>query len=636
MKKRAIGFVKGRAYPSTEVAGARAKKNGARPNYTPSELIDIAERFNKIPASAEGVKIHWEHGTRMSDEIGLVTKLKYKDQDKWLHMHGSIRHDIRDAFAAAIQDEGFGKGISLCYSDVGNNKNFIEFSVVGNPDFDGARIQRYHSARPNEIFIPIGISARFFDLYATHMAEQQQAAAPLSDDFNPDVHVHTLFDGSMMVLDESHVNPARQYAISKGLDAASVFFEDPAQHSGYTPEQMIQGVTLARAEHKRSMARLAAEENARRAQQQQEEAKKSRETVLPFAMRAAAPLRDDERHDSIVNDLAARMASNPEMQALGVLYSSQLETTDQELAALRAENARLRQQPAHVPIQNRPSFPSAQQEQFSEIMAHGAGGPKRQLHGHVNDSAEHENRTMTAWEKMTRNFVLGGSSSSSSVVDDTPAVINAHSGSPASGGAKRSLATPTESLHKWDGFDLFPANAPNASSPSLSGAISIFAHNAGVVSSSSSSSSRRTAQPDIPETIAPFLANIPDIGTLTTNAPSDMITRSKLKGIITGDIPSTMPGTMRPKTWLTENMISRNPRVFTSMIMAHHAPTIGTNQSDRLMGITQGGNGGSSAVIARRVMADPNLRDKYVWDMENFSRRAQEHMDSIDARYGRA
>src|SRR3989338_5000342 len=277
MKKRAIGFVKGRAYHSTEVVGARAKKNGARPNYTPRELIDIAERFNKIPASAEGVKIHWEHGTRMSDEIGLVTKLKYKDKDKWLHMHGSIRHDIRDAFAAAIQDEGFGKGISLCYSDVGNNKNFIEFSVVGNPDFDGARIQRYHYARPNEIFIPIGISARFFDLYATHM-----------------------------------------------------------------PEQMIQGVTLARAEHKRSMARLAAEENARRAQQQQEEAKKSRETVLPFAMRAAAPLRDDERHDSIVNDLVARMASNPEMQALGVLSSSQLETTDQELAALRAENARLR------------------------------------------------------------------------------------------------------------------------------------------------------------------------------------------------------------------------------------------------------------------------------------------------------
>ena len=635
MKKRAIGFVKGRAYPSTEVVGARAKKNGARPNYTPRELIDIAERFNKIPASAEGVKIHWEHGTRMSDEIGLVTKLKYKDQDKWLHMHGSIRHDIRDAFAAAIQDEGFGKGISLCYSDVGNNKNFIEFSVVGNPDFDGARIQRYHSARPNEIFIPIGISARFFDLYATHMAEQQQqSTAPLSDDFNPDLHVHTLFDGSLMVLDASHVNPARQYAISKGLDAASVFFEDPAQHSGYTPEQMIQGVTLARAEHKRSMARLAAEENARRAQQQQEEAKKSRETVLPFAMRAAAPLRDDERHDSIVNDLVARMASNPEMQALGVLYSSQLETTDQELAALRAENARLRQQPAHVPIQNRPSFPSAQQEQFSEIMAHGAGGPKRQLHGHVNDSAEHENRTMTAWEKMTRNFVLGGSSSSSSssVVDDTPAVINAHSGTP-SGGAKRSLATPTESLHKWDGFDLFPSSAPNASSPSMSGAISIFAHNAGVVSSSSSSS-RRTAQPDIPETIAPFLANIPDIGTLTTNAPSDMITRSKLKGIITGDIPSTMPGTMRPKTWLTENMISRNPRVFTSMIMAHHAPTIGTNQSDKLMGISQGGYGGSSAVIARRVMADPTLRDKYVWDTARFERRAKEFSDD-DALFSR-
>ena len=207
----------------------------------------------------------------------------------------------------------------------------------------------------------------------------------------------------------------------------------------------------------------------------------------------------------------------------------------------------------------------------------------------------------------------------------------AHSGSSSSSG-KRALSTPTESEHKWDGFDLFPATAPVAPT----GAISIFAHSAGSFSSSSSSSStvRKGAQPDIPENIAPFLANIPDINSLTTNAPADMITRSKLKGIITGDISSTMPGTMRPKTWLTENMISRNPRVFTSMIMAHHAPTIGTNQSDKLMGITQGGNGGSSDVIARRIMADAGLRDKYVWKMEDFSRRAQEHMDAVDARYG--
>jgi hypothetical protein len=69
--------------------------------------------------------------------------------------------------------------------------------------------------------------------------------------------------------------------------------------------------------------------------------------------------------------------------------------------------------------------------------------------------------------------------------------------------------------------------------------------------------------------------------------------------------------------------------MFTSMIMAHHASTVGTNQSDRVLGIKDGGNSGVSQKIADKIRSSPHLMETYCWEQKDFHTRADKHFDNL-------
>lgn len=492
-------YVRGRVYPSTAVPWIRSKREGERPRLTPEDLMHKAEEFKRLPIH-EKPKLRNEHSTNPNDELGVVHSVWYDPNDKWLWMEAYLYDHHRHRGAQLLENGIFKKGISLKYSVKGDYKNFIEISLVGNPDFPGAEVEHSHSGTGEDALIwPLSLG-QFFPpnyLHYHNMAAPQpqqpaQAPAPAGPQQQQqqqqfpahelDKYYQKLPNGYLVVYDASKVNAVQQLAISRGIDPRFVIHQDVSGLAGMTEEQRLAFVAATIAENRLATERLKQEEMAK----QQQSIQSTFSEIKPIVDYASSFIPEGPDRDLIAQQLAINMATDTRFRGMGEILGQSMQREKQ----LADENARLKmgqlspfQSGTQIPPMPLPSM----QSQLNNAM-YGQGYPQQQqqqqqAYGYQQPMlyAHSAGGTSFPQQQMTAPLSFGGYPFTSGVA--VPQVQTPHS--------MAAMFDQMGQMWRAQQTGNVPSGSP-ASSSSSTQPSSIFSHSAG-----QSSSAKRERNPEL-------------------------------------------------------------------------------------------------------------------------------------------
>jgi len=639
-----VTFITGRVYPSTAVEGILSKKDRERPRISPQEMTDICNKFKTLKKNQKP-RLRFEHSTCPRKELGVIHNL-WQHEDGWLYMSAGIYDKHKEVMGQLLENGIFKKGISLSFYVNGQYKNLIEISLTSNPDFEGAEVEYYHSEinSGNILVWPLSIGTLFPPQYFEHMAQQQQqqpqSSSGSSGPNELDGSYTQLPSGVMVVKDPTKVQAVQQMAISKGIDPAMVVYQDVSGLEGMNEEQRNALFAAMLSENQK----LAEQTQRQFAAQQQQAIQSTFNEIRPVVEFATGILPEADR-DVVGQQLAVGMATNPQMRAMGDL----LEARMHEFNRLREENEMLKKQQSSsfqsstqispVPLPSMQSnlqssmfggSPMTTGYQQPAVFSHSAGTPSTSSSlffpqpmtsfGGVPFPTTTNGMTMSdMWNQMNSAFrsvqqqqqqaSQTPSSSSSSQVPQ----IHQHSADSRST-AKRSL----RDAYDYEGFQLFPQKAGDvASQQSASPEILIFAHSA---SSPAVDPKRRRVLPGSPIDEAPpggFLSK------LTKNSSDEDVMRANLSAIITGE---RFIGKVS-RDFLTENLFSKNPKVFTQAAFGFLKDPIIDNQHAGLTGFKDHTTDSVMDRVRSRIRAR-GLEDKYFVSTEEFDSRSNQYFNT--------
>lgn len=643
-----VTFIKGKVYPSTAVSGIISKRDKERPRISPQEMIDICNRFKKLK-DTDKPRLRFEHSLDPRKELGIIHDLWYGD-DGWLYMSAGIYDKHKESMAQLLENGIFKKGISLSYFINGQYKNLIEISLTQNPDFEGAAVEYFHSNKFNSgniLVWPLSIGTFFPPQFFEHMAQQQQQqqAPPSfgsSDSNELDRYYTQLPNGLMVVKDSTKVQAIQQLAISRGVDPSMVVYQDISGLESMTEEQRNALFAATLAENQR----LAEQTQRQFAAQQQQAIQSTFNEIRPVVEFATGILPESDR-DVIGQQLAVGMATNPQMRAMGDL----LEARMHEFNRLREENEMLKKQQTssfqsntQIPPVALPSMQSSLQStmfgssplqsgyQQPAIFSHSMGSPSPSATPAVfyppttgsfagvpfpvmgsgmsmADMWNQMNSALRSSQFQQQQQIPQSSSSSSS----QPPQIHQHSATDRSS-AKRSLLD----AYSYKGFELFPQKAGDvASQQSASPEILVFAHSA---TTPAVDPKRRRVLPGSPIEDSPpggYLSKI------TKNSTDEEVMRANLAAIVTGE---RYIGKV-PRDFLTENLFTRNPSVFTAAAFGFLQEPLIDNKNAGIQGYKDGSGSGPMERIHARIRAR-GLENKYFVPSEEFESRSNQYFHS--------
>ena len=616
-----VTFIKGRVYPSTEVPNIRSKRLNERPRISPSDMRSMCAKFATLPIN-KVPRLRHEHNLDPREELGVIHRVWYDENDKWMWMEAGIYEKNKDMVGKILRNGIFKHGISLSYFSNGHYKDFIEISLTKDPDFEGASVEYFHNTnlQQPDIVWKVSTGSLFPPRYFDFMAQQQQQ--PLqSPGFEPhelDQHYHRLPNGVMVVRDGSKVQAIQQLAISRGLDPSLVVYQDMSGLETMSEEQKAALLAATLAENQR----FAQETQRQHAERQQQAIQSTFSEIRPVVDFATGCLPEADR-DSVGQALAVGMASNPQMRAFGDLMEARMH----ELNRVREENEMLKKQ-SSFQLNNQNSsagFPSMQSSlnagmytptpgfQQPSVYAHSAGSPQSSMmpYGAPGSSQQQlplygvplpfvgSGMTMSdMWNQMKQSV-----NAAKQQQDAQAAVpqVHVHSANPP---AKRTEPSPILAQYSHQGKSLFPPMAgDDASRPSDSKDVLVFSHSA---SSPAVDPSRRRALPGSPITQGPpggFLSK------LKQNCSNEEVLQANMGAICTGERNIGKVD----RTFLTNNLFSANPPVFAAIAYGQINGQVIDNINAGMLGYEQD----ATSRIVKRIR-DNGLEHKYFRKADEF------------------
>lgn len=429
--KRRIRF---KAYPSTGVEKARSKRTNGRPQFSPTELRVMQEKFAEL-APQDRPKICFEHGRRANlKELGTVVNMEYNQMDGWMYLDGEIDGD-KIADVEKLIDSGL-RGASLCFGINEHCKRLIEVSLVENPDFSGASVVSYHSAD------------------ATDWSQKAYVPAKLINErraMSEQLLIHELSDGSYVVPHEKYLEAGRAHVAEKGGDPSRVEVVDPSILNNL-PED----------ERSVYQAAMLAESRLLASRSKQEETQKMEQSVLQAREVISTLTSGTDIGPDLQKQLGLAILEDPKAAALSKLAAEKLREQERKIQQLSEENKKHERRMSEI-----------QQRARTAIMMHSAGNS-----GSFADM----------WERLDAMASKSTSSSSSSSSSSAPMVVHEHSYESGRAPAKRIMreAEPSEADQRIEGYrkkfrsqklDLWPAEKDWAST--ASDGSRMFAHSVG-------------------------------------------------------------------------------------------------------------------------------------------------------------
>jgi hypothetical protein len=609
-----VSYVKGRVYPSSDVPYILSKKEGKRPRFTRAELIDRAQKFHNL-SPQDRPRLRYNHSTNPRDEIGMVKNLWFNDSDGWLWMEAAIYHHHRNNASQFLRNGIFRKGISLTFSVKNQYKDFVEISLVPNPDFEGAFVEEFHNLEFPDLFVLPLRTAQFalpppppFSFMAAPQPQAPQGqppAAPSGQQQQPqqqptnelDKYYQRIDSGHWVVYDASKVPAIQQLALSRGVDPRMVIHQDISSLSGMPAEAQQAIIAGLLAQNQIATQRLQQEEMAK----QQQTIQATLGEIKPIVDYASSFVPEGPDRAAIAQQMAVSMAVDPKLRAMGDILGQAMQSTK----ALQEENQRLKMgqmtsfqsgtqfSPVTLPSmqsqlnnamygQGYPSaYPQQQQQQQPQqsygypqtqqpvLYAHSgpqygqpmtspfSGAPTPAIYqpttsfSGVPVPAIQTQATMTNYmAQLTQAWQAQQTGSSSS---STPAIFSHSADRP---DAKRQRNPVLDSYVDGD-FKLFPQTAGgDASQPSASATdVMIFSHSG--PSPAVDQRKRRCLHGSPVEYVPPGGY----LGTLKQTSTDQDIIGANLCAIISGE---RNIGKV-PRDFLTENLFSRLPKVFTGI-----------------------------------------------------------------------
>lgn len=353
--------IKGKVYPSTDVPFIRSQREGERPRITPQEMRNIVQKFSNLPI-AQRPKIRIEHSANPREEVGVATELEYDEQSKWLTMTAKIYNHAGLKVEDFLKDGIFQNGISLSYFISGEYKDFIEISLVKNPDFKGASIEYYHDKNRSTI-LNIPITNGIFLL-------------PEMSTFDFHRHSFLLEDGTLVINDPALLEGAQQYAIANGIPPEKVIIEPLDKFNQMQPEEQKRLLAALVAQNRAAAEKIQKDEEAAASQKQMDEARKvydEHKSVVDFLTQT---LPEDQR-EGLSRALGNNIMSNPASQSISSLVKARLG----EVSSVFEENAKLKEEISAVKNQLSTNFSNnsnnslLQAMQTPSVFAHSGNKP---------------------------------------------------------------------------------------------------------------------------------------------------------------------------------------------------------------------------------------------------------------------
>ena len=573
-----VSFIEGKVYPSTEVPGILSKRQRERPRITPAEMKAMCAKFKDLP-SEKKPRLRFEHNLDPRKELGVIHDIWYNEKDKWMYMNAGIYEKNKNVVSQLLREGIFRKGISLSYFAKGQYKDFIEISLVDNPDFEGASVEYFHSNSDNSenlIVWPLSTGTFFPPNYLDYMAQPQQQQQPQSsgapEAHELDQHYQRLPNGVMVVRDASKVQAIQQLAIARGIDPSMVVYQDMAGLENMSEDQRTAFLAATLAENQR----LAQETQRQNAERQQQAIQTTFSEIRPVIDFATGILPEGDR-DTIGQALAVSMATNPQMRAMGDLFEARMHEFNQ----LRQENEMLKKQqssPFQYGTQNSqvavPSMQSSLQTnmftpspsyQQPGVFAHSTSGPQQfpvsydptagapvSVAGVPFPALATGMSMSDMWNQMSQSLRASQAQQQSTQLPQ----VHQHSAGQGQNSAKRPERPAVLDQYNFEGFELFPQKAGDAASqPSASTDIAVFAHSG---ASPAVDPKRRRVLPGSPIVDSPPGGYL---STLTKSSTNEDVLRANLAAICTGE---RFIGKV-PRDFLTENLFTRFPQVFTAI-----------------------------------------------------------------------